>query len=94
MPKFEVVALSDAVFDTATGKRSETLKEYVDYIQSVGKGQAGVLSPEEGDKTTTIRRRLGAAAKQAGKKLIVKRKGQEIYFWTVPRGRRPANQNT
>ena len=82
MPKFEVVPLSEAKLDTLSGERAEITKQYVDYIEGVGKGKAGKLTPAEGDKLTTIRRRLGVAAKQAGKKLVVKRKGDDLYFWT------------
>ena len=32
---------------------------------------------------TTVRRRLGAAAKLAETKLVIKRVGEEVYFWVA-----------
>ena len=39
---------------------------------------------------TTVRRRLGVAAKLSGKDITIKRQGNEVYFWVQaeprPRG--------
>ena len=51
-------------------------------IQGLEPGQAGRLVPGEGERVTTVRRRLGAAAKLSGKELVIKRVGEEVYFWS------------
>jgi len=89
MPTFEILQASDVPQATPTGKRAEILNEYQGYIQRVGRGDAGKLTPVEGETTQALRRRLGAAAKQAGTDLIVKRNGQDVYFWTKPKRGRP-----
>ncbi len=81
MPKFELVPIGDAISRFATGKRAKVAKEYIGYIEALAPGQAGKLSPAEGETTAAIRRRLGAAAKLASKDLVVKKIDDEVYFW-------------
>ena len=100
MPSFELVSLEEAMKKSATtGKRGEVIKEYLGYIERLEEGKAGRLQVTEGEKPGAMRRRLGAAAKLVGKKLVIKRVGEEIYFWVPPRevarrGRRKATQQT
>ncbi len=95
MPKFDRVPLGEAKMSTASGKRAQIIAEYVRYIEKLGKGEAGRLQAAEGEPITTVRRRLGAAARQLEKSLTIRRTGDEIYFWaeeTRRRGRgRPRN---
>ena len=88
MPKFERVPLGEAKMSTATGKRVQIIAEYVRYIEQVGNGEAGRLQAAEGEPITTVRRRLGAAARQLAKSLTIRRTGDEIYFWAAERRRR------
>ncbi len=81
MPKFELVSVEEAMTRSATGKRAEVIREYLGYIQELKEGEAGKLQPGEGEKVTAVRRRLGIAARAAGKQLAVRRVGEEIYFW-------------
>lgn len=81
MPVFETVALQDAMARSISSKRAQALQEYVHYLEQLGPGQAGKLTPGDGETVPTIRRRLGAAAKMAGKTLKISRTGDEIYFW-------------
>lgn len=81
MPKFEVIQMAEAAAKTATSRNTQRLQEYLEYIQRLQPGQAGRLGPNEGERVTTVRRRLGAAAKLAGKNLVIKRVGEEVYFW-------------
>ncbi len=81
MPKFELVSIEQAMMKSTTGKRAEVIREYLGYIQQLKEGQAGTLQPAEGEKVTAVRRRLGIAAKAAGKELAIRRLGDEIYFW-------------
>ena len=84
MPNFEVVPMDEAMVKTATGKRGQMMAEYLGYVEQLGEGQAGRLEPIEGERVTTVRRRLGDAARLAGKDLVIKRAGDDIYFW-LPR---------
>ena len=81
MPKFETVSLQEAQLKTATGKRAQLAKEYLEYIQQLPEGQAGKLQPSEDERISTVRRRLGDAARLAGINLVIKRTGDELYFW-------------
>ncbi len=86
MPKFELVSREDAMMKSETGKRAQIMKEYLSYVQQLREGQAGKLQAAEGEKVAAIRRRLGIAAKMAGKDLTIKRVGDEIYFWAKSQG--------
>ncbi len=72
MPDFEIVSLHEAQFRTIPGRQGKFLNEYTDYIYQLSSRQAGKLSPVEREKPATIRRRLHAAAKALGTKLIIK----------------------
>ena len=89
--RFEIIPAGDVPQPKATGRHAEILNEYLRYIEQVGRNEAGKLTPADGETTRAVRRRLGAAAKQAGTNLIVKRNGQDIYFWAKPRRGRPPN---
>ena len=90
MPKLDIVPIEEAKGKSASeGKRAQILQQYVDYIDQLTKGQAGRLVPDDGETVSTIRRRIGAAARQAGKNLSIRRVGDEVYFWTE--GRKTAN---
>ncbi len=86
MPDFHLVSLVEAKAQTGGVREKRTL-EYLGYIQSVAVGQAGKLQATEDESATAIRRRLGAAAKSSGREVTIKRVGDDIYFWTKPRGR-------
>ena len=88
MPKFDRVPLGEARTKTASGKRAQIIAEYVRYIEQLGDGEAGRLQAGEGEPITTVRRRLGAAARQLEKSLTIRRTGDEIYFWAEATRRR------
>ena len=88
MPKFDRVPLEEARMNTASGKRAQIIAEYVRYIEQLGDGEAGRLQAAEGEPITTVRRRLGAAARQLEKSLTIRRTGDEIYFWAEETRRR------
>jgi len=88
MPKFDRVPLGEARTKTASGKRAQIIAEYVGYIEQLGDGEAGRLQAGEGEPITTVRRRLGAAARQLEKSLTIRRTGDEIYFWAEETRRR------
>ncbi|MDA1096714.1 MAG: hypothetical protein O3B84_05600 [Chloroflexi bacterium] len=81
MPQFRTVSLDEARTKPASGKRAELLQEYAGYLDRLTAGQAGSLKAAPGETTQAIRRRLGAAAKSAGKQISVRRSEDTIYFW-------------
>ncbi len=95
MPKLDTVPIAEAKVKTATEsaskrKRAQILQEYLGYIDQLKSGEAGKLVAGAGETTATVRRRIGAAARAAGKNLTIRRAGDEVYFWAVER-RRSAN---
>jgi hypothetical protein len=81
MPEFTTVSLKEATLQTSSARQKRYLREYIDYITMLPKGQAGKLRTGEEEKHATIRRRLGVAAKTLGISLIIKRSGNDLYFW-------------
>ena len=82
MPKFDLIPVEKAMMKSATGKRAQMAREYLGYVEQLGEeGQAGRLQAAEGETVGAVRRRLGTAAKLAGKNLTIKRVGDEVYFW-------------
>ena len=90
MPRFDRVPLGEAKMRTTSGKRGQIIAEYVRYIEQLGDGEAGRLQAAQGETIATVRRRLGAAARQSERKLTIRRMGDEVYFWAAEtrRGRR------
>ncbi len=81
MPEFEVVSLGEARFKTANGRQGQIVKQYSRYIDQLEDGQAGHLNTGEDEKVMTIRRRLITTARLMGKELVIKRSGDDLYFW-------------
>jgi hypothetical protein len=81
MPEFTTVSVQEAQLRTIPGRQGQFIKEYADYIQQLPHGQAGKLSVGEDEKHTAIRLRLVTAAKALGITIIIKRSGNELYFW-------------
>ena len=88
MPTFSILLANEARSQSASGKRTELLQEYISYIQRVAPGQAGVLTTGEGETTQAIRRRLNAAAAALGTSLDVRRANNTVYFWGAEQRRR------
>ncbi len=96
MPKFDRLPIEEAKMKTASGKRAQIIAEYVSYIEQLGAGEAGRLQASDEEPITAVRRRIGAAGRQLGRKLTIRRTGDEVYFWIEEtprrgRGRRKAN---
>jgi hypothetical protein len=85
MPDFTTVSVEDAKVQTASGRQRSYMNEYAGYIQQLSAGKAGMLHPKEDEKSTTIRRRLVVAAQTLGITLVIKRSGEDIYFWSEGR---------
>ena len=62
MPTLDIVSRRDAQLKLSlTGKRGALMRQCMGYIGQLEPGQAGKLTPDEGETTTALRRRLGAA---------------------------------
>jgi hypothetical protein len=81
MPEFTSISVQEAQIRTIPGRQGKFINEYADYIQQLARGQAGRLRIGESENPLTIRRRLAVAAQTLGVNLIIKRSGQDIYFW-------------
>jgi hypothetical protein len=85
MPEFTTVSVQEAMVQTIPGRQGRFINEYAQYIQQLPKGQAGKLHSGENENPLTIRRRLISAAKALGMNIIIKRSGNELYFWREDR---------
>ena len=97
VPTLEFVSIQEAQLELSlSGQRGVTMRQYIDFINQVEAGQAGKLTPDEGETTAALRRRLGAATPLLGKNLFVKRQGDVVFFWEDSHGpgcRRRRKQN-
>jgi hypothetical protein len=81
MPEFTTVPVQEAQIRTIPGRQGAFINEYADYIQQVPSGQAGRLRGGESENPMAMRRRLAGAAKAMHITLIIKRSGNDVYFW-------------
>jgi hypothetical protein len=81
MPEFETVSSKEAQFTTIPERQGKFINEFADYIRQLSPGKAGKLRIGEQEKHTTVRHRLVTAAKALGINIIIKRSGNNIYFW-------------
>jgi hypothetical protein len=58
----------------------------------IPQGQAGKLRVLEHENLTTIRKRLGLAAQALGITLVIRRSGQDLYFWIEAPPKPPAEE--
>jgi hypothetical protein len=91
MPEFTTVSVQEAQLRTIPGRQGRFINEYADYIQQLPRGQAGRLRAGrlrvgEEEKHTTVRRRLVTAANALGINIIIKRSGNDLYFWSEDGG--------
>ena len=86
MPEFTTVPVQEAQIRTTPGRQGQFINEYADYIQQLPKEQAGRLRGGESENPISIRRRLAAAAKAMHINLIIKRSGNDVYFWREDAG--------
>ena len=90
MPTLELVSLREARLELSLkGKRGTLMRQYIDFISRLETGQAGKLTPDGGETTAALRRRLGAAAELLDKSLVINRQGNTVYFWEQEPGRAP-----
>jgi hypothetical protein len=82
MPEFTTISVNEAQLRTIPGREGTFLNEYV----QVASGQAGKLRIGEDENPLTVRRRLVTAAKAMHIPLIIKRSGNDLYFWKEDKG--------
>ena len=88
MPEFELIPRQEAIASSSTRGRPDAIREYSQFLEQLGREEAGKLTPSEGETVATVRRRLGSAVKASGKSMQIKRVGAEIFFWEEPPKRR------
>ena len=81
MPEFSVLPANDAAQEAVSAAMPEDLAPYADYLTHLNTGEAGRLVPSDGEDVRMVRYRLSAAARRMGKKVIIRRAGNEILFW-------------
>ncbi len=90
MAIFELVSMRDAQLElTLTGKRGAILRRYIEYLEQREPEQVGKLTADAEETTAAIRRRLAAAAELTGKKLVVTRQNDVVFFWEEGDGPEP-----
>ena len=89
MPEFELIPRQQAMMSSYSRSRSDTIREYSQFIEQLGRDRAGKVTASDGETLATVRRRLGSAIKASGKNMQIKRVGGEIYFWEERRIGRP-----
>ena len=76
MPTLELVSRQQAQLELSlSGKRGAMMRQYMEYINQLESDGAGRLTPDEGETTAALRRRLGTAAKLLGKNIVTARQG-------------------
>ena len=88
MPEFELIPRQQAMMSYSTRSRSDAIRECSQFIEHLGRDEAGKLTPSDGETVATVRRRLGSAVKASGKNVQINRLGAEIFFWEEPSKRR------
>ena len=88
MPQFTTTSVEEAQRITGGGKRRKDLAAYIESVNRLSPGVAGRVVPSEGETLSTVRRRLGDAARSSGRGLEIRRTDDAIYFWLRERVRR------
>jgi hypothetical protein len=73
--------VKEAVRVAEQSTMSDAVAEYAEYLASLAVGEAGRLTPSDGEDVRTVRMRLGAAARRMHKKVIIRRAGDDVLFW-------------
>ena len=93
MPQFTTTSVEEAMRITGGGKRQKDLAAYLESIGSLPRGSAGVVQPSPGETLSTVRRRLGDAARMSGRDVEIKRTDDAVYYW-LKEGRRRGRPRT
>ena len=82
MPEFSILSVQEAMLRLGPPTRIKPfMDKYIGYINQLRPGQAGVLTLTGDEKISTIRNWLTRIAKEVGIALIIKRGGEQLFFW-------------
>ena len=93
MPHFTKTSLEEAKRLTGGSKRQKALAEYIESIGRLSKGEAGKAVPSSGETLSTVRRRIGDAARMSGADVEIRRTNDSVYYW-LKEGRRRGRPRT
>ena len=83
MAKFGKVKLKDAKnVKKKVGRQAKILEEYKGYILAIDKAHAGKFTIENDKEGFAVRNRLKRAAEALNTDITIKKRGNEMYFWT------------
>lgn len=88
MPQFTTTSLEEAKRLTRGGKRQKALADYIEIIGRLASGEAGKAVPSAGETLSTVRRRVGDAARMSGREIEIRRTDDSVYFWLKESRRR------
>jgi hypothetical protein len=81
MPEFSTLPRQEAILLTVHGRMRPYFPEYIGYLTQRPFGQAGKLTARADESVTTIRQRLAFVAAAMELSLIIRRRGNAVYFW-------------
>ena len=80
MATFQLISREEAErLVMAPGRLAET--EYSEYVRELDRDNAGRIELSEGEHPISVRARLKAAARAAGRELVIQRQGKALVFW-------------
>ena len=81
MAQFDMLTVDEARGRLTSSKQSKIRAQYLAYVAALVPGQVGRLVPEEGEPVGLVRTRLSTAVRTSGRKVIIRRAGNELLFW-------------
>lgn len=88
MPSFETTSVEEAMKITGGGKRQKDLAAYLEQVNGLSRGTAGIAKASPGETLSTVRRRLGDAVRLSGRDVEIRRTDDAVYFWLKEARRR------
>lgn len=81
MAHFDMLSAEEARGRLTSSKQAQVRAEYIGYVEALVPGQVGRLVPNEGEPVGLVRTRLSTAVRTSGRKVIIRRAGNELLFW-------------
>ena len=86
MPRLRVLSEEEVAQMHRRRGRAVDLTEYLDHLRDLSPGRVGEATLYDGERKSTIKRRLTAAAKQLGKGLRYRRSAENTIIYEVTSG--------
>ena len=83
MPQFSLMPLDDAKIEIGESRGQAEIASYSSYVDRLEPGQAGCLEVDPAENLGVIRTRLSAAARHSSRRIVIRRQGRRIFFWTT-----------